>query len=73
MIKILDKTFAILEKPAQKSPHPCRIGGNWRRSSGSTIPVWQLLDGKVREAIPVYVNGWFAPALPRTNSPKKPR
>ncbi|MFA6930741.1 MAG: galactonate dehydratase [Lentisphaeria bacterium] len=26
------------------------------------LPVWQLLGGKVREAIPVYVNGWFSPA-----------
>ena len=26
------------------------------------VPVWQLLGGKVRDAIPVYVNGWFAPA-----------
>ena len=26
------------------------------------VPVWQLLGGKVRDSIPVYVNGWFAPA-----------
>lgn len=26
------------------------------------VPVWQLLGGKVRDAIPVYVNGWFSPA-----------
>lgn len=26
MIKVLDKTFAILEKLALESPHPCRIG-----------------------------------------------
>ena len=26
------------------------------------VPVWQLLGGKVRDAIPIYVNGWFAPA-----------
>ena len=26
------------------------------------VPVWQLLGGKVRDAVPVYVNGWFAPA-----------
>ncbi len=25
-------------------------------------PVWQLLGGKYREAIPCYANGWFAPA-----------
>ncbi len=26
------------------------------------VPVYQLLGGRVRESIPVYVNGWFAPA-----------
>ena len=26
------------------------------------VPVYQLLGGKVREAVPVYVNGWFSPA-----------
>lgn len=26
------------------------------------VPVWQLLGGKVRESVPIYVNGWFAPA-----------
>ena len=26
------------------------------------VPVYQLLGGKVRDAVPVYVNGWFAPA-----------
>lgn len=26
------------------------------------VPVWQLLGGKVRDAIPIYVNGWFSPA-----------
>ena len=26
------------------------------------VPVWQLLGGKVRDAVPIYVNGWFAPA-----------
>jgi len=26
------------------------------------VPVYQLLGGKVRESVPVYVNGWFAPA-----------
>lgn len=26
------------------------------------VPVWQLLGGKVRDSIPVYLNGWFAPA-----------
>jgi galactonate dehydratase len=26
------------------------------------VPVYQLLGGKVREAIPCYANGWFAPA-----------
>lgn len=26
------------------------------------VPVYQLLGGKVRDSIPVYVNGWFAPA-----------
>lgn len=26
------------------------------------VPVYQLLGGKVRNAIPVYVNGWFSPA-----------
>ena len=26
------------------------------------VPVWQLLGGKLRDDIPVYVNGWFAPA-----------
>ena len=26
------------------------------------VPVWQLLGGKVRDRIPAYVNGWFAPA-----------
>ena len=25
-------------------------------------PVYQLLGGKVRDAVPVYVNGWFSPA-----------
>ncbi|MCQ2403902.1 MAG: galactonate dehydratase [Lentisphaeria bacterium] len=26
------------------------------------VPVYQLLGGKVRDSIPIYVNGWFAPA-----------
>lgn len=26
------------------------------------VPVYQLLGGKVREAIPCYANGWFSPA-----------
>ena len=26
------------------------------------VPVYQLLGGKVRESVPIYVNGWFAPA-----------
>ncbi len=26
------------------------------------VPVWQLLGGKMRESVPIYVNGWFAPA-----------
>ncbi|AEI48345.1 galactonate dehydratase [Runella slithyformis] len=26
------------------------------------VPVYQLLGGKVRESIPCYANGWFAPA-----------
>ena len=26
------------------------------------VPVRQLLGGKVRDAVPIYVNGWFAPA-----------
>lgn len=26
------------------------------------VPVWQLLGGKVRDEIPCYANGWFAPA-----------
>ena len=26
------------------------------------VPVWQLLGGKVRDAVPCYANGWFAPA-----------
>lgn len=26
------------------------------------VPVWQLFGGKVRDSVPVYVNGWFAPA-----------
>ena len=26
------------------------------------VPVWQLLGGKVREQVPCYANGWFAPA-----------
>ncbi len=26
------------------------------------VPVWQLLGGKVRDAIPCYANGWFAPS-----------
>ena len=26
------------------------------------VPVYQLLGGKVRDAVPGYVNGWFAPA-----------
>ncbi|PTX91376.1 galactonate dehydratase [Opitutus sp. ER46] len=27
------------------------------------VPVWQLLGGKVRESVPCYANGWFAPAV----------
>src|SRR5690606_4151138 len=26
------------------------------------VPVYQLLGGKVRDAVPCYANGWFAPA-----------
>lgn len=26
------------------------------------VPVWQLLGGQVRDRIPCYANGWFAPA-----------
>ncbi len=26
------------------------------------VPVWQLLGGKIRDSIPCYANGWFAPA-----------
>lgn len=26
------------------------------------VPVWQLFGGKVRDSVPVYVNGWYAPA-----------
>ncbi len=26
------------------------------------VPVYQLLGGKVRDSVPIYVNGWFAPA-----------
>ena len=26
------------------------------------VPVYELLGGKVRNAVPVYVNGWFSPA-----------
>ncbi|MFA6815006.1 MAG: galactonate dehydratase [Lentisphaeria bacterium] len=26
------------------------------------VPVYQLLGGKVRDEVPVYVNGWFSPA-----------
>ena len=26
------------------------------------VPVYQLLGGKVRDAVPIYVNGWFSPA-----------
>ncbi len=26
------------------------------------VPVYELLGGKVRDAVPCYVNGWFAPA-----------
>ncbi len=26
------------------------------------VPVYELLGGKVRDAVPVYVNGWFSPA-----------
>jgi galactonate dehydratase len=26
------------------------------------VPVWQLLGGKVRDSVPCYANGWFAPA-----------
>ena len=26
------------------------------------VPVYQLLGGKVRDSIPVYMNGWFSPA-----------
>ncbi|MDD3155691.1 MAG: hypothetical protein PHS41_12575, partial [Victivallaceae bacterium] len=26
------------------------------------VPVYQLLGGKVRDSIPIYVNGWFSPA-----------
>ena len=25
------------------------------------VPVYQLLGGKVRDEIPIYVNGWFSP------------
>ncbi|HRE08737.1 MAG TPA: galactonate dehydratase [Opitutaceae bacterium] len=27
------------------------------------VPVWQLLGGKVRDRVPCYANGWFAPAV----------
>ena len=26
------------------------------------VPVYELFGGKVRDAVPIYVNGWFAPA-----------
>ena len=26
------------------------------------VPVYQLLGGKVRDSVPIYVNGWFSPA-----------
>lgn len=26
------------------------------------VPVYQLLGGKIRDSVPIYVNGWFAPA-----------
>ena len=26
------------------------------------VPVYQLLGGKVRDSVPCYANGWFAPA-----------
>lgn len=26
------------------------------------VPVWQLLGGRVRDRVPCYANGWFAPA-----------
>lgn len=26
------------------------------------VPVWQLLGGKVRDEVSIYVNGWFSPA-----------
>ncbi len=27
------------------------------------LPVWQLLGGRVRDRVPCYANGWFAPAV----------
>ena len=27
------------------------------------VPVWQLLGGQVRDRVPCYANGWFAPAV----------
>ncbi len=27
------------------------------------VPVWQLLGGRVRDRVPCYANGWFAPAV----------
>lgn len=27
------------------------------------VPVWQLLGGKMRDRVPCYANGWFAPAV----------